>query len=291
MSGENGASQGSETGGEAPSSESTATAPTTTAPPTGGAGSQGSAQQSDNSYVNSFLQNVPEDQRAALEPFVRQWDAGVTRRFQDLHSQYAPFKPILDQGATPEQLDLAWTVFQLLDNDPKALQTILSDVLEEVGQAEGQGSTPLPTATGEDPWESLPPALKQQFEEQQSLLENMAQWILSQNQSTVEQAEDQQLEEYLTNLKTEMGDFDEEYVVSLIAAGLAPDDAVRKYQSLTQNILSKREAAGDGPSAQVPPILSSGGVVSSGKPVEQASANETRSLVADILRASNNSGR
>lgn len=289
MSGENGASQGSESGGES-SGEGTAPAPVSA--PTGGS-SQGTAtqQSAENSYVNSFLQNVPEAQRAALEPFVKQWDAGVTRRFQDLHSQYAPFKPILDQGATAEQLDLAWSVFQLLDNDPQALRTILDDVMAEMGQAEGQGSTPPPTATGEDPWETVHPALRQEFEQQKSLLENLAQFIIGQNETTVQQSEDAMLDDYLTSLRSELGDFDEEYVVSLIAAGLEPEQAVQKYQSLTQSILSQREAAGNGPSAQVPPILSSGGVVSSSAPVEKASPGETRNLVADILRASNNAGR
>jgi hypothetical protein len=43
-----------------------------------------------------YLEPLPESVRPLVEPAFKEWDAQVTKRFQSLHSEYEPYKQIID---------------------------------------------------------------------------------------------------------------------------------------------------------------------------------------------------
>lgn len=248
---------------------------------------------SSDSLADGFLKNVQEDHRPIVEQYIRDWDSGVTKRFQEIHSQYEPYKAFQEQGIQPEQLGLAIDVLQTLDSNPKQIYDLLGSMLEEElkaeqGQSNGQGNQ----EPGEEWLADLPPQFVQQFKQQGELLEALSQFIVTQHQSVeLEQqqaAEDQALDEFLSSMKEKYGEFDEGYVLALMGAGIDGEQAIKQFQSLTQNIIGQREASGNGPSAKVPPIIPPGGNLGSdAKDIASADSKETRNFVAELLRSAN----
>src|SRR5213078_3895076 len=82
--------------------------------------------QTDYSLANGFLERVSPEHRAIVEPYVRQWDAGVTRRFQELHSQMAPYQEL---GAEPEQMQQALEIMEILNTNPWQIYGVLHENL------------------------------------------------------------------------------------------------------------------------------------------------------------------
>lgn len=253
---------------------------------------QGSApQEPDYSLASDFLQRVPEADRATVEKYVRQWDAGVTRRFQELHGKYQPYEQLGD----PESLMQALQVMRLLDEQPKVIYDILMDDIQKGAEwAQGLGQQPqqqqslsgAPSVEG-DAFQGLPPEFMQQFQQQQTILEQLATIVLSNQQAASQAAEDQELDSYLANLHTEFGDFDEDYVLARMERGEDGAAAVQAFQGMIQAQLNQRMQVQEG----LPPILSGGGA----PPVQQQSVTSldkkaTRNLVAELMSATNGQG-
>lgn len=268
-----------------------------TAPPD--SGDQGSQQVAvepvdDNSLASGFLQRVPEEHRTLLEPYVKQWDAGVTRRFQQLQSQVDPFKDILSEGVDAEQVKNAWNLYQLLDTNPQYLYQLLKTELETGDQ--GQQQVPPQGAEG-DPFQGLPPEVRQQFEQQAKLLEALANHVLSEKEMTEIQQQDAELDAFMGQLHTEydnpvFGKFDDDYVMAKMARGMDADVAIKEYFAAVQQVVTARDQAGNGPGAQAPPILSGGGApLMGGTDVKKASSKDVVSLTANLLRQANAQGK
>ena len=84
-------------------------------------------QQTQQTLGSDFLKSVPEEQRGALEPFVKQWDAGVTRRFQELQSQYAPYRSLLDSGVDPTDVQNALQIYTLPRHESELPLSVAQD--------------------------------------------------------------------------------------------------------------------------------------------------------------------
>lgn len=266
MQGDSGASQG-QAGAQEPAA-------------TGAPGSQegqGSEQQqqgSEYSLASDFLQRVPEAERPILEKYVKQWDAGVTRRFQELHSQHEPYQKL---GSNPEQLASALQLMQMIDEKPEVVFNILKAELENQTGGE-QGFQGQGLGAG-DEFQGVPPELLQKMNQQQQVLELLAQKILSSEQQSQQQQQDKQLEDYLGLLHTEFGEFDEEYVLAKMARGADGADAVKAFHKL----VNPGGATNGGRPA--PRVLSGGGVVPSDvQNVAKASRGDTKNLVASLLQ-------
>lgn len=233
---------------------------------------------------SDFLKDVPEEHRAILEPYVKKWDAGVTRRFTELHSRIDPYRPILDQGIDPTDLTNAVQIYQLLDTNPNYLYQLLKSELEpQQGQQGQQGQGEL----GEEEEFQLPPQYQQKLDQLTAVVEALAQNTISATQAQQQAAEDKQLEDYLGLLKQEKGDFDEEFVLSRMFKGMSGADAVDAWNALIQERLN---AAGNGegappvPGSQNPPILSGGGTVPvTTDNIGTAESKDVKGLVAQML--------
>lgn len=233
-----------------------------------------------------FLEGLTPEQRKLVEPAVKQWDAGVTRRFQELQTQYAPFRPLLESGVEIADVQNALQIYTLLDQNPQYLYQLLKTELEGAG-GEGAPGVQGQGEPGDEEYE-LPPQVQQQIDQLQAVVEALAQQTLqSRNEQTVQQ-EDAELSEYLDLLKTEKGDFDETYVLARMARGESGADAVDAWNRVLQERLN---GAGQGngappvPGSELPPILSGGGTVPvTSENIGTAKDKDVQSLVANILQ-------
>lgn len=234
------------------------------------------------SYADTFLKDVPEVERPIVEKYVKQWDAGVTKRFQDVHSEYADWKPFKEAGISPDELNSAWAVANALDNNPQeTLQLIAQHYGIEVAQAVAdqqqaaeQGGLQDPqTPTGNDAFFSDP-----RFAQVQELAQTAAQILLQEQEQKQQAQEDAALEQELKNLHEKHGDFDENWVLPRAMQIGDLNKAVEEYNNLVNSILTNNNR----PSAPVV-LGSGGGLPATGIDPTKLNDKETKNLVTQIL--------
>lgn len=230
-------------------------------------------EPSPDSLAPDFLKNIPDADKAIVEKYVKEWDAGVTKKFQGIHEQYAPYKELGEIS----QVQAAIQLRELIENDPEYVYNMLKQEFDSQEQQNPTGPGGQPAKMPE--FEGLPPQFVEQFQNQQTMLENLAQLVLESRHKETEQQEDAALEEYVSELKKTHGDFDEDFVLAKMWHGMSGEDAVKAYQSLTQEIINGREK----PKPQ-PPGLFGGGVIPTDTPdVSKLTGKETRNMVAELL--------
>lgn len=217
-------------------------------------GSQESNESPEDSLANDFLSQIPEEHREVVAPYVKKWDAGVTRRFQDIHSRYAPYKEL----GEVETLQKAQQVYELLTTQPEVLYELLADELGKI--QEPDASTQAQQAQQSQPGQlpELPPQYQEKFNQMEKLLTTLAQHTLTEQQQVAQSQEDQQLEQYMGLLKEEFGEFDETFVLTRMLNGVEGPDAVKEFMQMKNSLLEQAQPQQQQPST---PILSGGGAV------------------------------
>jgi hypothetical protein len=230
-----------------------------------------------------ILSVIPEELHDKVLPTLQNWDAGVSRRFQKIHDEYEPYKKF--EGYDPEDIEEAMGVYRALTNDP-------ASTWETIGRVYGLSPQQVSQATSDEDidLDGLPESIRERLSKidlHDQVLEYVSKQMLEIQAAEEEAQEDQVLEELLGELHTAYGDFDEEYVVGLLAAGVDPDDAVNRFKDFTsryqpqvQQQPSVREMA--------PRVMSSGGGIpnTGSVDVNKLSNQDTQELITQILRLS-----
>lgn len=226
---------------------------------------------------SKYLEGVPTAFRPTIEGRFKEWDADVTRKFQQVHSEYEPYKafqPLLDAGYDPQQL---YQLADTINNDPRRLYDALVSNFGDEWGLNGQVQTPEQgqhgTNVDEDLLESDP-----RYAELKSTVDIMADIFLEQHRREQEQTEDQQLDQYLGALKQQFGEYDEKVVLGLMNAGLSGEDAVKAYQNSITQALQQRNRP------QAPRILGSGGGIPT-ESVDLSKSQNRKNLVTQMLTA------
>jgi hypothetical protein len=224
-----------------------------------------------------ILTVVPDEYKEQVQAQLAEWDAGVSRRFQKIHDEYAPYKELEDYD--PKTLRTAAEVYQSLLDNPK-------DTWETIGRVYGlspQQVSDLSDEIEDDDEYELPASVRNKLsklDEHERILGIVTQEMLERQASDEEAQEDQALEEYLTELAEEYGDFDEDYVVGLIAAGVDGEEAIARYQHIVNS------HATPAPKDSAPTVMSgSGGIPTSGSVnVSKLNPQDTQALITEMLR-------
>lgn len=211
-------------------------------------------EEVENLNGEAFLNSIEDEElRKQLEPHVKRWDAGVTRRFQELHSQLKPFKELGEY----EQLAEAAQLYQILNERPEDLYRALAQSLGDAVQ-QGQPGTQSQTSPQQQQqqqqqqgqnggltqqqYAQLPPDVQKRIDQQEKIVTTLAEHFLEDRRTQQQQEEDQQLDNYLSNLRSEFGDFDEEYVLSKMANGVDGAKAVKQYHKTIEKELAKKNS-------------------------------------------------
>jgi hypothetical protein len=219
-----------------------------------------------------ILDAIPEQYREAVMPTLEKWDKGVSKRFQSLHSKYEPLKQYADYD--PTELEIAVNLKQAIEADPKAVYDLMAQTygLSSLEQgATGSESEEMGQQYYEEEQQPITdPAILQQLQQQAEELAAIRQ------QQELQQAEEE-LDAYMTYLHDQHGEFDDDYIVTLLANGVDGEEAVQRYKSKFPE-----PSAPVGPTA--PKVMGAGGGVPSRAIDPNAlSNNETKDLVAQML--------
>jgi len=239
--------------------------------------------QGEASLSSDFLNNVPDSDRAVVSRYIKDWDAGVTKKFQEIHGQYEPYKQLGDV----EKLRQAVEVYDLLDNSPEIIYETLKQHFGEVQpQVPVSPQTPpvQPTQPNPQIQQALEPfltPLQQKLEQQQGLMEKMAQVILQGTQREQEAAEDRALDQYLSELEQRHGKFDQRAILMGLYEGKDGDQAVKEWQdSIAQYSQPQQRNS-------VPPPLMGGTTPSDTVDIGSMSDKDIRALTANVFASLN----
>lgn len=240
---------------------------------------------------NNLLSRVPQGLHGQILPELQQWEKNYTQGMQKVHSQYAGYKPFLDQQIAPEQLNEAYMIRQALESDPlKFVQALVEHYGLQLPTEQGQDD-------GEYDEEDNLFDFKQDpdWQNQQQIVQTMAQALIAQNQQAQEAQEDQALDSQFESAKRRHGDFDERWVEQHLYFSGAEnvdeatmDAAVQAYKAHVQEVVKNYRS----PSQNAPVIMGGGGGVPSQQtPVGAMNGNQRRALVVQTLQNLNaNSG-
>lgn len=259
----------------------------------------GQQQNGINPAWNELLGIMPTQLHPQLIPYLQKWDQGVQSLVQKVHSQYEPYKQFVDAQVDPQNIQYALQIMEHLNNNPRQIWDAMGQHygwIGEQGQPEPQAAQQqnftenyddLGIGTEEDPRIA-------QMAEQLELMRQaiVADWEQKQQQAQQQQLieqqqqEDQALEQELTSLREKYGDYDEQYVLGLMGAGMEAEKAVQQYQQLTQQILQNR------PGNFAPTVLSGkGGIPSTAVDRRNMTGEQRRALVANMLAAAKQQGQ
>lgn len=277
---------------------------------------QGGGQQQDNSLANPFLANVAPQDRPIVEKYIRDWDAGVTQRFQQLQNQYAPYQQLGDI----EDLQNAAALYELLNENPQAVYEFLQQELGLAQQPQGfqqqpgqspyqqpqqfqqpsfqqpgvpqgfQGQQPQ-FQTPQGGFQGLPPELAHQWQQQQQLVNTMAQGFVQFLEQQQAEKEDQALDQALNQMKqkySQYGEFDEDYVLTKVMQGMDLEAAVQNFYQVAQRQVNGAMQN----QANAPTVLGGGGGAPGGPPqkLSALSSKDVKGLVANLVEQASAQG-
>jgi hypothetical protein len=229
-----------------------------------------------NPNFQPLLNDLPQDLHEKVLPHLQQWDKGVNERFQQLQSEYAPYKPILSSGVTPEMVQNGLNIMNLLDTNPEGLWRALQDNYK-FGQQEPAGQGQLPS---QQPVEPDPTDLR--FKQMEQNFTTVAEHVLQMRQQEEQARQDAAIANEFNAAHKKIGNFDDTWVQAYCYANPSKsvEEVGRMYQQWHAAEMAKHGAR---------PIItgsSGGGVPGNNVDVTKLSGKDTRNLVADMIRQS-----
>jgi hypothetical protein len=236
---------------------------------------------------NEVLNVLPEQFHSVVTPHFQKWDQSAQQRIEAANSalkEFEAYKPFVEHGITNDEIEQGLRVLYEINNNPQ-------NVYEALAKAYNFGQTP-PVANpnengnegtdGSNPLEGIDPALMEKLQQQEGMLQAVAQIVLNDAKAKEDAQADAKLDQELAQLKEKHGDYDEDYVLTKMMNGMSGEEAVNAYKQLLSSFNQSRPFA--------PTVLGNSGSGSSGLPSNaidptKLSEKETRSLVAQMLEA------
>lgn len=244
-------------------------------------GQQQTQQQNTAPYAE-YLEKFPETVRGMAEPIFKEWDANVTQKFQQLHSQYGWAQPWQEiaQNYDPEVTAQALQLLDAMNADPQKFYEAVGNAYgfnAQPNAQQGQPGQQNGQQTGEENNEGF---FDPRVDQLMQTVDTLAQILTQSHQQTQEEKEEQEFFQYLDGLKTQHGEFDMNYVLAQIAAGTDPEQAVQDGVRIHQAL------SGQTANNSAPVVMGSGGgVPSTSVSPNQFDRKQTQEFVASVLGA------
>lgn len=238
-----------------------------------------SINDGNNPAWSDFLSVIPEEHHAAVIPQLKSWDSGVQDKINGVHSQYADYKPFIENKVPANQVQMGYNILRALEENP---EEVVKAIMQTYNLTPGQQGS----ANGgdDDPYEGLPQAVKdklQLVDQLQQQQQAMGQSLQQQHQANLVKTETDKLNVTMNGLRDKHGAFDEEIVLNLMLQGYEAEAAVQRYNQLADSIRAEV------PRPSPPKLLGSGGsaAIPGNKVIDPRKLNdrETTDLVAQML--------
>ncbi len=248
----------------------------------------------DNPSWQPILEALPADLHPLIKPKLEEWDRNVNAKFDEIRGQYQGFDEFKD--VNPQYVKQALQVAQMIRDDPGSLverlntQMGLGYLTKEEAEALAVQQQQL------DPddlnFDGVDITQHPEFVAMKQALEGLNSNF--QERLTKEQEAEQakEFEQYMATLHETEGDFDDEYVMAIMAhTDLDGPSAVAKYREkiASLGVIPANEQPGQANNGTPPPVVLDGNGRSSGAEVEpidfgNMSKSATVDFVAERLR-------
>ena len=225
---------------------------------------------------------LPSSLHSTVTPYLKNRDKNYQDGINKVHSQYADYKPLIENKVPRERIDYALQVAQAIEERPadiiKALQEFTgmskAEATEVVNGEPGQVETELPDELLQHP----------KFQEMERMLQTVAQHLVTQKQTEEQAKQDEQLTKDLETLRESKGDFDEEVVLTY--AYMNPEKSLEEAVDWAK---SKITAALETQRRPAPRVLGQGGgtVNSQITPDQMKNPQDRKAVIAQMLAAGN----
>jgi len=244
---------------------------------------------------DSFLGQVPESLRDQIEPAFKSYSEDIKTKVAGQYGQFEPFKEILDNGWTPEHVNVGLNLLQQLNDNPQSVYQALVQQYPELAPQPQQIAPVTPQGPGSNSNSSdydIPPALQERLDAHEKLLELLGQGFnqQQQNQQQFQQAEQEQQE--LAQFKAQLDQvapenkYPRQFILSYVANGQSPQEAVASFEAWRAQELNGARSAG------APLIAPAGGGGLPSEPLDTAKLTESqrKELITKYLETANQQG-
>lgn len=261
-----------------------------------------------------FLDILPQEFHSLVIPVLKDWDAGVQQKFQDIRSEYSDlegFRKFVDAKIDPEYVEQSVILADQLQREPEKIVSqineawklgfISKDEAEKLGQSSHENGDNGDFIPDEDSDIFKDPRVKAMKE----ALDQLQEGYQTDKQREEEEAATREFEEYLDELEESYTDPDREggplpfnrmFVTALISQGVDGEAAVKQYHEvLALNGASSEDTSTNKDGVQAPPVMGSEGTTGSGSPdgtvdITSLSDSEVSSTVQQLLAKAQEAG-
>jgi len=195
---------------------------------------------SEDSLSSPFLEGVEEADREIVSKYIKDWDGQVTQKFQSIHEEYAPYK---DLGASAEQVQQAMQLYRMAEVDPPGFYRYIGELLTDMDMMDtdtGTGGEEAPATSNLPEYEGIPEEFMTDYQSMKEEIGGLRDFVNGAKAEKESAGQQRQLDELLSGLHTDHGDFDDPAVMGRILQGMDPKDAVKDYQDMVTKVINSR---------------------------------------------------
>lgn len=176
-------------------------------------------------FASGVLSGIPEADRGVVAKYLKDWDGNVTKKFQEIHTQYEPYKELGD----PEALQEAMYYRSMLQNDPNSFVQMLQEAIEEANMNDPD-YVPEPENGPVGGDSGIDPEIETRFGKMEQMLGNMLNQFQTFTGGYQEQQQLAQFDSMLSDMHSKHGDFDDDLVSLYIERGMQPEEAIKAFK-------------------------------------------------------------
>ena len=193
--------------------------------------------------ASGFLKGLPPEDAAKLEPYIKQWDSGVSKMTEKIHADYKTQLAAFE-GIDPTDAQDAIELRALIQGNPSSAIDHIKQAYLDGTISEDTANTLLEEqATPESIIDDLPDEIKDKLLLVPKMEAALKELLAEREATKVATQEAKEVAEFhtiLEDLKKEKGDYDRDTVLRLIASGMEPNEAVDKFHTLVQTAAQER---------------------------------------------------
>lgn len=237
---------------------------------------------------NGLLSKIPNEFHNIVAEDLKEWD----RNYGQLSQNFAPWKQFSQQGITPETLQSAYQLYQVMQANPVEIYRRLGEALkDQLPQQQEQQQEDTEEEEYSEDTNQFDISSNPQYQQLQQQVEQMQQMLTQQYQSQQEEQYSQQIETTLNQIEEKHGAFDRVDVLNRVASqlqrGEQPDiiKAYEEQQAFVQNILAQHQVKPSAPTV----MPTNGGLPPNASPAKLDTEQGRADKFAELLRLTSGS--
>ncbi len=199
----------------------------------------GSESSEISEFAQGVLKNIPDQDRAIVQKYMKDWDGNVTKKFQEIHKEYEPYKAY----GSVEDLASTQEIISMINDNPMEFYNRMTQALRDSGMLEDDNMSGNEEVSNLPEFEGVPKEFVEKFQQTQEQLNRVMEYI--EGDSTAKEQKEllQRFDARVAELHTTHGDFDEDYFITKLSQGYSEEEAIKAWNDTLEKHGSPRKPA------------------------------------------------